>query len=176
MAGVWTYNVPASGVFPFPPPFCSSEASEMSRARTTIHRFRHTYRCSSPSISSSSSATSRFQFQPHSSLFSFPSHPNHTPIPNPFHFPIHSSYFSSSAPKQDFLGSDGNYPTGDFDFEPVTGWKRFIVKLRMLIVFPWERIQHGSVLKIKLRGQVFASHFTHFSLMLLLCAQLVFFF
>lgn len=57
-------------------------------------------------------------------------------------------------------GSGENYPTGEFEFEKVSGWKSFVVKLRMLIAFPWERVRKGSVLTMKLRGQVFFLFFS----------------
>ncbi|XP_027192880.1 serine protease SPPA, chloroplastic-like isoform X2 [Cicer arietinum] len=112
----------------------------MSLTRAAIHRFRHTYRRLSPSPS-----ITRFQF-----------HPIPIPIPKPFHFHSSSCYSSSSYStiKQHFAGQDDDYPTGDFHFKPVTGWNKFLVKLKMLIAFPWERVQHGSVLKIILRGQL----------------------
>lgn len=46
------------------------------------------------------------------------------------------------------------YPSGDFEFKELSGWMRFVVKLRMLVAFPWERVRKGSVLTMKLRGQV----------------------
>ncbi|TQD80778.1 hypothetical protein C1H46_033695 [Malus baccata] len=46
------------------------------------------------------------------------------------------------------------YPSGEFQFEKASAWKSFVVKLRMLIAFPWQRVKKGSVLTIKLRGQV----------------------
>ncbi|XP_048329608.2 serine protease SPPA, chloroplastic [Ziziphus jujuba] len=51
-------------------------------------------------------------------------------------------------------GSGEEYPTGEFVFEKVSWWKSFVVKLRMLIAFPWERVRKGSVLNMKLRGQI----------------------
>ncbi|XP_077221850.1 serine protease SPPA, chloroplastic-like [Tasmannia lanceolata] len=48
-----------------------------------------------------------------------------------------------------------DFPSGDFEFEEITGWKSFVVKLRMLFAFPWERVRKGSVLSMKLRGQIF---------------------
>lgn len=55
-------------------------------------------------------------------------------------------------------GSVGNsndeYPSDEFEFREISGWKSFVVKLRMLIAFPWERVRKGSVLTMKLRGQV----------------------
>lgn len=50
---------------------------------------------------------------------------------------------------------DKDYPTGEFQFQKMSSWKSFVVKLRMLIALPWERVKKGSVLTIKLRGQVF---------------------
>ncbi|XP_058112383.1 serine protease SPPA, chloroplastic isoform X2 [Magnolia sinica] len=50
---------------------------------------------------------------------------------------------------------DGDYPSGEFEFEEITGWRSFVVKLRMLFAFPWERVRKGSVLSMKLRGQIF---------------------
>ncbi|XP_012092905.1 serine protease SPPA, chloroplastic isoform X2 [Jatropha curcas] len=47
-----------------------------------------------------------------------------------------------------------DYPTGEFEFKEFGAWKRFLVKLRMLIAFPWERVRKGSVLTMKLRGQI----------------------
>ncbi|XAR63859.1 hypothetical protein NMG60_11023988 [Bertholletia excelsa] len=49
---------------------------------------------------------------------------------------------------------DEEYPTGEFKFKEFGAWKKFVVKLRMLIAFPWERIRKGSVLTMKLRGQI----------------------
>ncbi|KAK7411295.1 hypothetical protein VNO78_02728 [Psophocarpus tetragonolobus] len=50
--------------------------------------------------------------------------------------------------------ADEDYPSGEFDFEPITGWRSFLVKLKMLVAFPWERVRKGSVLTMKLRGQI----------------------
>ncbi|CAI0431745.1 unnamed protein product [Linum tenue] len=47
-----------------------------------------------------------------------------------------------------------DYPRGDFEFREIGAWTRFLVKLRMLIAYPWERVRKGSVLTMKLRGQV----------------------
>ncbi|XP_077237699.1 serine protease SPPA, chloroplastic-like [Tasmannia lanceolata] len=52
-------------------------------------------------------------------------------------------------------GGKDEYPSGDFEFEKITGWKSFVVKLRTLFAFPWERVPMGSVLSMKLRGQIF---------------------
>ncbi|KAG6736786.1 hypothetical protein POTOM_060319 [Populus tomentosa] len=50
--------------------------------------------------------------------------------------------------------SDEDYPSGEFDFQEIGAWNRFLVKLKMLIAFPWERVRKGSVLTMKLRGQI----------------------
>lgn len=118
----------------------------MSLTRSAIHRFRYIiYHTISPPLTNHT-----FQSQLHRSFLSHP-------IPKPFHF--HSSSYSSSSSSScsTFVrgGADDDYPTGDFDFKPVTGFNKFLVKLKMLIALPWERVQHGSVLKIILRGQVF---------------------
>ncbi|GLU20300.1 hypothetical protein SLE2022_365080 [Rubroshorea leprosula] len=47
-----------------------------------------------------------------------------------------------------------DYPSGEFEYEKMGAWKSFIVKLKMLFAFPWERIRKGSVLTMKLRGQI----------------------
>ncbi|XP_010905779.1 serine protease SPPA, chloroplastic isoform X2 [Elaeis guineensis] len=51
-------------------------------------------------------------------------------------------------------GLDGGLPTGEFEMEEFAWWKSFVVKLRMLFAFPWERVKKGSVLTMKLRGQI----------------------
>ncbi|XP_030521610.2 LOW QUALITY PROTEIN: serine protease SPPA, chloroplastic [Rhodamnia argentea] len=48
----------------------------------------------------------------------------------------------------------GDYPSGEFEFEEFGVWKKFGVKLKMLVAFPWERVKKGSVLTMKLRGQI----------------------
>jgi len=67
-----------------------------------------------------------------------------------------SSSSSNSTLKQKSAnnGNDKEYPTGDFDFKPVTGFNKFLVKLKILVALPWERVEHRSILKIILRGQV----------------------
>ncbi|EXB76391.1 Protease 4 [Morus notabilis] len=50
--------------------------------------------------------------------------------------------------------SDEEYPSGEFRFVKPGAWKSFVVKLRMLVAFPWERVRKGSVLTMKLRGQI----------------------
>ncbi|XP_019451904.1 PREDICTED: serine protease SPPA, chloroplastic-like [Lupinus angustifolius] len=48
--------------------------------------------------------------------------------------------------------SDEHFPSGEFEFKPITGWNKFLVKLKMLIAFP--RIRHDTVYTFKLRGQI----------------------
>ncbi|PON61657.1 ClpP/crotonase-like domain containing protein [Parasponia andersonii] len=50
--------------------------------------------------------------------------------------------------------SDAEYPSGELQFEKPGAWKTFVVKLKMLVAFPWERVRKGSVLTMKLRGQI----------------------
>ncbi|KAH9778357.1 serine protease SPPA [Citrus sinensis] len=49
---------------------------------------------------------------------------------------------------------EDEYPSGEFEYEKFSAWKIFTVKLRMLVAFPWERVRKGSVLTMKLRGQI----------------------
>lgn len=46
------------------------------------------------------------------------------------------------------------YPSGDLVYKRKGGWESFVVKCRMLIAWPWQRVKNGSVLKLKLTGQV----------------------
>lgn len=50
--------------------------------------------------------------------------------------------------------SEDQYPSGEFVFEEYGAWKSFVVKLRLLFALPWQRVRKGSVLTMKLRGQV----------------------
>ncbi|CAL9167069.1 unnamed protein product [Musa hybrid cultivar] len=72
---------------------------------------------------------------------------------------------SNSAPGVGFdgavrekVGADGEvgqeYPTGEFEMEEFDWWRLFVVKVRMLFALPWERVKKGSVLSMRLRGQV----------------------
>ncbi|XP_076886011.1 serine protease SPPA, chloroplastic-like [Bidens hawaiensis] len=60
-------------------------------------------------------------------------------------------------------GGDGDYPSGEFEFQQPGAWKSFLVKLRMLIAYPWQRVRKGSVLNLKLRGQISDQVKTRFS-------------
>lgn len=46
------------------------------------------------------------------------------------------------------------YPSGEFVYKKITGWKSFLVKIRMLFALPWRRVKKGSVLSMKLRGEI----------------------
>ncbi|KAL8216073.1 hypothetical protein R6Q57_022910 [Mikania cordata] len=60
-------------------------------------------------------------------------------------------------------GNGDDYPSGESEFEKPGAWKSFIVKLRMLIAYPWQRVRKGSVLSLKLRGQISDQVKTRFS-------------
>ncbi|KAF3771947.1 Serine protease [Nymphaea thermarum] len=47
-----------------------------------------------------------------------------------------------------------DYPSGELEFRPCGLWMSFLVKLRMLFAWPWERVRKGSVLSMNLRGPV----------------------
>lgn len=49
---------------------------------------------------------------------------------------------------------DDEYPSGEFVYSEYDLWQSLVVKFRMLIAWPWERVKKGSVLTIKLRGEV----------------------
>lgn len=49
---------------------------------------------------------------------------------------------------------DESYPSGEFDYKKIEGWSRFVVQLKMFIAPPWERVKKGSVLHMKLRGEI----------------------
>ncbi|KAM7479781.1 hypothetical protein LguiA_027994 [Lonicera macranthoides] len=51
-------------------------------------------------------------------------------------------------------GAAQDYPSGEFEFQSPGFWKSFLVKIRMLIALPWQRVRKGTVLNIKLRGQI----------------------
>lgn len=50
--------------------------------------------------------------------------------------------------------NNDDYPSGEFEYEKPSSWMSFVVKLRMLLALPWQRVKKGSVLTIKLRGQI----------------------
>ncbi|KAK9926196.1 hypothetical protein M0R45_023438 [Rubus argutus] len=50
--------------------------------------------------------------------------------------------------------TDQDYPSGEFQFQEASLWKSFVIKLRMLFAYPWERVKKGSVLTMTLRGQI----------------------
>lgn len=49
---------------------------------------------------------------------------------------------------------DDEYPSGEFVYREHDFWKNLVVKSRMLIAWPWQRVKKGSVLTMKLRGEV----------------------
>ncbi|CAI9113402.1 OLC1v1013998C1 [Oldenlandia corymbosa var. corymbosa] len=50
--------------------------------------------------------------------------------------------------------SEDKYPSGEFEFREFGAWKKFTVKCKMLFAWPWQRVRKGSVLTMKLRGQI----------------------
>ncbi|KAJ4763900.1 hypothetical protein LUZ62_074275 [Rhynchospora pubera] len=46
------------------------------------------------------------------------------------------------------------FPSGEFEMEEFGWLRQFVVKLRMLIAPPWQRVRKDSVLSMKLRGQI----------------------
>ncbi|PPR81504.1 hypothetical protein GOBAR_AA39204 [Gossypium barbadense] len=87
----------------------------------------------------------------HSPSFSFPSSfPTRA-------FDDSSSSIETQNEKEEKVGEQSEieeYPSGEMEYEKISGWKSFVVKLKMLIAFPWQRVRKGSVLTMKLRGQV----------------------
>ncbi|KAI3673307.1 hypothetical protein L6452_39424 [Arctium lappa] len=71
--------------------------------------------------------------------------------------------FKSEFENNGSLRGDDDYPSGEFEFESPGAWKSFVVKLRMLIAYPWQRVRKGSVLEMKLRGQISDQVKTRFS-------------
>ncbi|XP_057767447.1 serine protease SPPA, chloroplastic isoform X2 [Salvia miltiorrhiza] len=49
---------------------------------------------------------------------------------------------------------DDEYPTGEFVYRDNDLWKDLVVKSRMLIAWPWQRVKKGSVLTMKIRGEI----------------------
>ncbi|MBA0616584.1 hypothetical protein Godav_016623 [Gossypium davidsonii] len=87
----------------------------------------------------------------HSPSFSFPSSfPTRA-------FDDSSSSIETQNEKEEKVGEQSEieeYPSGEMEYEKISGWKSFVVKLKMLIAFPWQRVRKGSVLTMKLRGQI----------------------
>jgi protease IV len=65
------------------------------------------------------------------------------------------------------------FPSGEFEMEEIGWWRQFEVKLRMLIAPPWQRVRKGSILSMKLRGEVINSYINLFGfrLYLLKCSS-----
>ncbi|KAL3824791.1 hypothetical protein ACJIZ3_020820 [Penstemon smallii] len=49
---------------------------------------------------------------------------------------------------------DEKYPKGDFIYKQRSAWERFMVKTKLFFAFPWQRFENGSLLKIKIRGEI----------------------
>jgi hypothetical protein len=102
--------------------------------RTAINRFRYMYRTTSPLqwlISPRPISEPFFQFNGTTTTT------DRFISPRPFSTPLQchfSSYYSSSSNVDDF-------PTGDFNFKPLTGFNKFLVMLKTMLALPWERVQ-----------------------------------
>lgn len=70
---------------------------------------------------------------------------------------------SNQAPVEgDGAGSKQVFPSGDLVFKKKDMWNEFLVRCRLLIAFPWQRVKKGSVLYLKLSGEVRATFVLHF--------------
>lgn len=49
---------------------------------------------------------------------------------------------------------DDKYPKGEFVYKEYDLLESFSVKFKMLVAWPWERVKKGSVLVMKLRGEI----------------------
>ncbi|KAG8387970.1 hypothetical protein BUALT_Bualt02G0076500 [Buddleja alternifolia] len=52
------------------------------------------------------------------------------------------------------VDDDDKYPNGEFVFREYDPWESLVVKFKMLVAFPWQRVKKGSVLTMKLRGEI----------------------
>ncbi|CAN0876983.1 Serine protease SPPA, chloroplastic [Linum grandiflorum] len=78
----------------------------------------------------------------HSSLFDSEFHPRS--------FSVSAESETAAAAKRVHV----DYPGGESELRDVGDWNRFLVKLRTFLAFPWNRISKGSVLTVKLRGEI----------------------
>ncbi|CAJ2642007.1 unnamed protein product [Trifolium pratense] len=115
---------------------------------------RNTLSQSSSSSSSSYSSTFSLQFHPRFSFSSFPQTRTRRCI-SPRAFDSSSdSKIEEEKESEKIRIADEDYPSGEFEFKPITGWRKFLVQVKMLFAFPWERVRKGSVLTMKLRGEI----------------------
>ncbi|KAL0430995.1 UNVERIFIED_CONTAM: Serine protease SPPA, chloroplastic [Sesamum radiatum] len=49
---------------------------------------------------------------------------------------------------------DDKYPSGEFLYREYNLWESLVLKFRMLVAWPWERVKKGSVLVMKIRGEI----------------------
>ncbi|KAJ8430954.1 hypothetical protein Cgig2_003538 [Carnegiea gigantea] len=73
-----------------------------------------------------------------------------------FTSPVFHGNFSTGASDS---GNDGKkeareYPSGEFELREFNAWEKFRVRYQTLIALPWEYVPKGSVLTMKLRGQI----------------------
>lgn len=61
---------------------------------------------------------------------------------------------SSAAEPKNGAAAEEEFPSGELEYKKIEGLDSLLVKLRMLVAWPWQRVKKGSVLKLKLSGQV----------------------
>ncbi|XP_024545350.1 serine protease SPPA, chloroplastic isoform X1 [Selaginella moellendorffii] len=69
---------------------------------------------------------------------------------------------SDRAKEESLAGGNGaaapagqeDYPSGELEFHAANGWQVFLIKLKMLIAWPWQRVKKGSILKMKISGEI----------------------
>ena len=49
---------------------------------------------------------------------------------------------------------DSDYPSGEFQLQEFSWWRKLTIKLKMLTALPRERIPNATVLTMKIRGEV----------------------
>ena len=49
--------------------------------------------------------------------------------------------------------TEEEYPSGVLQYKVKDGWDMFVMRLKLLITVPWQRVKKGSVLKLKLSGK-----------------------
>jgi protease IV len=95
-------------------------------------------------------------------------------LPSPLRLPIRAVESSPGPTKEDQEPSPAASEAQEqlapavpaFEVEELGWGTQLAVKLRMLVAPPWQRVRKGSVLNMKLRGEVFASGTEHLPFML----------
>jgi protease IV len=108
----------------------------------------------------------------HRHYASFPSctsSPTRRVLPSPLHVPIRAVESSPGPTKEDEPPATGEVQDPPstapaFEVEELGWGTQLAVKLRMLVEPPWKRVRKGSVLNMKLRGEVLPSGTEHYCL------------